>query len=278
MPQSSRRRFVRTLPLAGLAGTVLPPAAWSLSFGQTPATTPAQVAAQPRLDDGFPRHDPAVVKEVVGASHSNLARVRELVERQPALADASWDWSFGDWETALGAASHTGRREIAELLLSHGAQPTMFSAAMLGQLDVVKAFVAARPGIQGTHGPHSITLLAHARAGGQSAALVVEYLEALGGADLRPPTAPLDPADRAAIVGEYRFGSGPRDRFTVDVQNDLVGVQRPGADRHVLLHAGGLVFFPTGATAVKLAFGREAARVTRLTVADPDVVLTAQRV
>lgn len=31
-------------------------------------------------------------------------------------------------------------------------------AVMLGQLDVVKAFVAARPGVQRTLGPHSIAL------------------------------------------------------------------------------------------------------------------------
>ena len=56
----------------------------------------------------------------------------------------------------------SGRREIAEFLLAHGARPTVFSAAMLGQLDVVKAFVSASPGVQRTLGPHGITLMAHA--------------------------------------------------------------------------------------------------------------------
>ena len=40
---------------------------------------------------------------------------------------------------------------------------------MLGQLDVVKAFIDASPGVQRIHGPHGITLLAHARAGGEKA-------------------------------------------------------------------------------------------------------------
>ena len=57
-----------------------------------------------------------------------------------------------------------GNRPIAELLLENGAEPTLFSAAMLGQLDVVKAMIAAQPGVQRTRGPHSISLLAHARA------------------------------------------------------------------------------------------------------------------
>ena len=94
----------------------------------------------------MPSQDPAVVREIVGVSHADLKRVRELVERQPALANASVDWGFGDWENALGAASHMGRRDIAELLLANGARPTVFSAAMLGQLDVVKRLRLGEPG------------------------------------------------------------------------------------------------------------------------------------
>ena len=183
--------------------------------------------AAPGAADWFPRQDPAVAKEMVGVSHRNLVRVRELVERQPALARAAVDWGFGDWETALGAASHTGRREIAELLLANGAQPSLFSAAMMGQLDVVRAFVESRPGIQGILGPHSITLLAHARAGGPDAVPVLKYLEGVGGADQRPSTQPLAPADRDAVVGRYNFGAGASDRFDVDVDRDQLGITRP---------------------------------------------------
>lgn len=268
MTLSSRRRFVRLMPLAGLAGTTLPAAAWNLSSATAP----------PAPAEWMPRQDPALAKETVGKSHTDLVRVRELVERQPALARAAVDWGFGDWETALGAASHTGRREIAEFLLANGAQPTMFSAAMLGQLDVVKAFVAAKPGIQSTPGPHGIPLLAHAKAGGPAAAPVAAYLEALGGADVRPKTEPLASADRDAVVGQYAFGSGPRDHFVVDVRSDQLGIERPDTDRRFLMHTGGLVFFPSGVPSVRIAFAREAGRIVRLTIADPDVVLTASRV
>jgi hypothetical protein len=34
---------------------------------------------------------------------------------------------------------------------------------MLGQLDVVKALIQAQPGAQRIPGPHSISLLAHAK-------------------------------------------------------------------------------------------------------------------
>lgn len=269
-----RRRFVTRLPLAGLVGASLP--AGAILRAQAP---PAGAAtAGPPVGDWFPRQDPALAKEVVGVSHRDLNRVRELVERQPALAKAAIDWGWGDWESVLGAASHVGRREIAEFLLAHGAQPTLFSATMLGQLAVVRAFIESSPGIQKTPGPHGITLLSHARAGGAGAAEVLKYLQTVGDADSRPTVVPLAPSDRDAILGRYDFGSGPRERFTVDVRTDLLGIERPGADRNILLHAGGLVFFPSGAPAVRIAFVRDNGAVTRLTVADAEVILTARRV
>jgi hypothetical protein len=149
MPLTRRTFF----SLAALAPLLVPAEARSQSV---PAGAPLET---------FPAHEPETVKEMVTVSHGNVARVRELLSGRPALANAGWDWGFGDWETSLGAASHVGNREIAALLLASGARPTIFSAAMLGQVDVVRAFVTASPGIQRTRGPHGITLLAHARAG-----------------------------------------------------------------------------------------------------------------
>jgi hypothetical protein len=269
-----RRRLLTSLPLAGLVGTVLPPAA--VVRAQAP---PANVAAaSPRsATDWFPKQDLALAKEVVGVSHRDLKRVRELVERHPSLARASWDWGFGDWETALGAASHVGRREIAEFLIANGAQPSLFSATMLGQLPVVRAFVESSPGIQRTLGPHAITLLSHARAGGAAAAEVLKYLQTVGGADAGPTLAPLTAAERDAVIGRYDFGPGPRDRFDVDVQSDMVGMTRPGDDRQIIRHTGDLVFFPSGVPSVRVAFVKQGPGVVRLTIADPEVFLTAQR-
>ena len=188
----SRRTF---LALGPVGAAMLP----SLSAAQT--ATPSVA-----LSDRFPAHDPAVVRDMVSVSHGNVARVRELLSNRPALANASWDWGYGDWETALGAASHVGNREIAAMLLSAGAMPTIFSAAMLGQLEVVKAIIAAAPGIERTRGAHGITLLAHAKAGG--AADVVRYLDTLPGANVPYVDQPLDAAERAALAGAYAFGPG----------------------------------------------------------------------
>jgi hypothetical protein len=102
-------------------------------------------ASEPAAYDAFPAQQPDIVREMVSVAHGNLKRVQELIEARPALVKAAIDWGFGDWEDALGAASHTGRRDIAEYLIANGARPTLFSATMLGQLDVVKAFLAAHP-------------------------------------------------------------------------------------------------------------------------------------
>jgi hypothetical protein len=270
---SRRSFFGLTSSVPALGVSLLAADAW----GQSPASTPSAAS------EVFPGQDPALVKEVVGVSHRDLKRVRELVDRQPALARASIDWGFGDWETCIDAASHVGNKPIADFLLANGARPTIFSAAMLGQLDVVKAFITARPGVQRTPGPHGLTLMWHARQGGADAAAVVQYLTEVGDADVQPATVPLDAPDRDAIVGTYTYGSGVRDRFTVQVRRDMAGrdqlvLERPGAPaRQNLYHLGNLVFFPTGVPSARIAFAREGAKIARLTVADPEVMLTARR-
>lgn len=271
--QWSRRAFWRLT--TGLS-------ALGISVGASKAWGQASPAAPSHASDLFPSQDPAVVREAVGVSHRDLKRVQELVERQPALARASTDWGFGDWESCLDAASHVGNKPIAEFLLAKGARPTLFSAAMMGQLDVVKAFIAARPGVQRTLGPHGLTLMWHAKQGGADAAAVVQYLTGVGDADAPTPTTTLEAADRDATVGKYVYGPGPRDYFTVEVRRDMQGrdqltIERAGASRQNLFHVGNLVFFPTGVPSARIAFARAGSKVTQLTVADPDVMLTARR-
>ena len=120
-----------------------------------------------------------LVQEFVGNAHGDLNRVQELLIQEPALINSCWDWGGGDFETALGAAAHMGRRDIAEFLLDHGARLDLFAAAMLGKLDLVKAALTAFPEAIHTPGPHGIPLIAHATAGGDEAKPVLEYLESL---------------------------------------------------------------------------------------------------
>lgn len=120
-----------------------------------------------------------LVQAMVGKSHGDLEGVKALLAQEPALANAVWDWGGGDFESALGAAAHTGQREIAHLLLEHGARIDLFAAAMLGKLEVVKAVLEAFPAAKDVKGPHGIPLLVHAQMGGDAAKEVVTYLESL---------------------------------------------------------------------------------------------------
>lgn len=113
----NRRQFFGTaktglgaIALLGLPSTAL-----------LPAKTGAGQQANPAVPESFPRQNEEAVVETVTVAHFNYDRVKELVSARPALAKACWDWGYGDWESALGAASHTGRRDIAELLIEHGA-------------------------------------------------------------------------------------------------------------------------------------------------------------
>lgn len=233
-------------------------------------------AGVPEVSNAYPTQPPELVQELVVVAHSNLPRVKELVGQRATLAKAGWDWGFGDWETALGAASHTGNREIAEFLLAHGAHPTIFSAAMLGQLDVVKAFVSASPGIQRTRGPHSISLLSHALAGGTGAQPVVEYLKSIEGADDKLSVQPLTDSDIAKLTGTYTFGVTPADRLEITANNNRLQLARPGRYGRGLLHLGAYEFCPIGAENVRVKFA-EASGSMIVTVHDPGVVLTARK-
>ena len=134
----------------------------------------AQTDPKTSIPDRGPRLDLDLVREFVIAGHGNLERTRELLDQHPALVNAAWDWGGGDWETALGGASHMGNRPIADFLLSRGARMDVFCAAMTGKIEIVRTFLADDPKVVDLKGPHGIPLLRHAQAGKQDA--VVELL------------------------------------------------------------------------------------------------------
>lgn len=122
---------------------------------------------------------PDRVEAFVRVAHGNLDQVRAMLAEEPGLINATWDWGGGDFETALGGASHMGNREIALHLLANGARLDLFAAAMLGQLPIVHAALAVDPSALHVPGPHGISLITHARKGGKEATDVLAYLEGL---------------------------------------------------------------------------------------------------
>jgi hypothetical protein len=138
---------------------------------------PRPLAAQTAIQKPPPL-DADLVKAFVGAAHAKLDEVKSMLEKEPRLVNATWDWGGGDFETALGGASHMGRPDIAALLLSRGARMDVFCAAMMGKVDVVSACLDDDKAIVNVKGPHGISLLRHAQAGKQD--MVVKLLTQAG--------------------------------------------------------------------------------------------------
>ncbi len=268
-PKLNRRALIATAP--AVLGTLLldPP---SRLMAQTLGDD-----AAPALADSFPAQEASAVREVVTVSHFSLDRVRALVDDRPELAKSSWDWGFGDWESALGAASHTGNRDIAEYLIEHGARPNIFTATMMGHLNSVRAFVETTPGIQSQPGPHGITLRRHAELGGEAARRVLEYLDLLGDADIGPTNLPLE-ISQQAYIGSYSFGKRTEDQFMITVGSyKLLTIQRGDGTARTLFHQGNHAFHPAGAPSVRIRFQVTGDVVRALEIHNPGPIVSATR-
>jgi hypothetical protein len=145
-----------------------------------------------------PQLNRLLVQDFVIYAHSDLAMAKKLLDKEPALINATMDWGGGDWETGLGGASHMGRRDVVEFLLGRGARIDLFCAAMMGQLDAVKAFLTLQPKLIDAKGPHGFTLHFHAQVGAKDAEKVLDYLQSIKKLELKPVPFLNKPADPAA--------------------------------------------------------------------------------
>ncbi len=275
MPHSlSRRTLVAAAP-AALGTFLLDPTPLSALSSPTEESVDT---TETRLHEHYPSQETEAVKQVVGASHFSLEKVRELVDRRPELSRAAWDWGFGDWETALGAASHTGNHEIAHYLIAQGARPDLFAAAMMGNLSVVRGLIEATPGLQALPGPHGISLRRHAELGGEVAAGVLAYLDELGGADAGTEEEPLL-LEMGAYEGGYRLEMTPDDGFEVEIGSyDRLSIRRVESTARTLFHQGDHSFHPAGAPSARVHFLVSDGAVGALEIRNPDLVATARRV
>lgn len=285
MPSSTSRRTFLNSSVFGLLAVSLP----NLQYAHSAKLPPPGRHTASDIPKEYPALPDTAVSEVVGASHFNLDRVRELVEPRPELARASWDWAFGDFETALGAASHVGRRDIAAYLMEKGARPNIFTYAMLGSLEAVRAMIQATPGIQSVYGPHGISLLSHAKAGMREVEGVpvdtgkqqqlIDYLEALGDADPGWPDAPLSEGEKEKYLGDYKYGPGDSDGFSVRLNmRKMLSLGRLGAFGGGLYYRGNQAFVYNGTPSVTVTFQLEGDTMGSLTVEEPGLRVVATRV
>ncbi len=168
MQMITRKNFILTA-FTSAAGALILPGILNGQAQPTPSKTPK----------GDPLNT-ALVKEFVGAAHKDFEKMKTLLLETPDLLNAVNNLGGWDWEDAIGASGHVGDREMTLFLLEKGARPTICTAAMLGELKVVKDFIKAFPHMKNAVGPHNISLMRHAKAGGEPAEKVVKYLVGIG--------------------------------------------------------------------------------------------------
>jgi ankyrin repeat protein len=88
--------------------------------------------------------------EIVLKAHFDLAAVKRLAEAEGADLEARGP----DGETPLQAASHMGRKDIAEHLLASGAKLDPYGAALLGMRQELEGFLGEDPGLLQRPGVH----------------------------------------------------------------------------------------------------------------------------
>lgn len=279
---NERRNFIKSSTL-GLIAVGLPGA---ILANQNAVTR--NIITNISIPKHYPNLEPELVQEVVGVSHFNLKRLKELVEKRPELAKASWEWQFGDFESAIGAASHVGNREIVSYLLSKGAKPTIYTFAMMGAYDVVKSMIEYSPGIQRHTGPHGISLLQHAMAGNRmkdqmdakgqdNLRRLQDYLEALGDAD-GEKYLDVSAEDQKIYVGDYKYGEGEKEGFAVVINNrKLLALGPINGFGGAIYKTGDHQFTYNGVPSVSIHFEVENNRVKSLTLIDPDLSIKAMK-
>ncbi len=277
---SSRRLWVKS-SVFGLLGISTQHLVW---FQRNDYDEPLP-STNPTADLRYPAINLDIAEEVVNVAHLNLARLKELVDPRPELSKATWDWGFGDWESALGAASHVGRRDIATYLMQQGATPAIFTYAMFGAYSAVKAMIDAAPGIQRTTGPHGISLLQHARLALEiadtdrdQAQRLVDYLEALGDAN-GPKYLPVSEAEKEKFLGDYRYGDGVSDGFSVRLNmKKSLSLGKLGNVGGALFKIDDNQFTYSGAPSIRVSFAIAKNRVQSLTINEPDFRIEAVKI
>lgn len=104
------------------------------------------------------------------AKAGDAAKVAELVKGNPALASARNEKG----ESAILAAQYRGHRQVVDVLVRAGAELNIYEASAVGEIDRVRAHVAADAKLVNTFSPDGFTPLSLAAYFGHPA--VAEFL------------------------------------------------------------------------------------------------------
>lgn len=172
--------------------------------------------------------------------------------------------------------------------MSKGARPDIFTYAMLGEYDVIKGMIDATPGVQTIAGPHGIGLLTHCEIGLRSKDItaadkaknekLIAYLKELGNAD-GPQYDKLDEAVLENYTGDYMYGEGPNDGFSIKINmRKMIALGRLGKFGGGLYPLGNNRFVYNGTPSVEISFEMVEGKAISLTVHEPDLTLKATKI
>src|SRR5258705_1248697 len=144
--------------------------------------------------------------------------------------------------------------------------------------------IETSPGIQSIAGPHGISLLQHAKNGLRAEGItekqkqdgnkLVGYLESLGNADVQEKYIDVNEADKAKYLGDYKYGDGPNDGFTVQLNmRKLLSLGKLGKFGGALYQKKENIFIYNGTYSVEVSFKITDDKVISLTVHEPDLTL-----
>lgn len=156
------------------------------------------------------------INEFVVSSHFDLPKVEAMLAENPALLNENADWI----ETPIQAASHVGRFDIIEFLLSKGAPLDICTAAVLEREADVRQFLADDPNLKHATGAHDIPLMFFAAISG-NVAIAQILLDA--GAALNVEDGITSPLHGAAI-----FGKAEMARWLLDNDANPYGIDSSG--------------------------------------------------
>ena len=136
----------------------------NLLAGGFMAVLPQITTANPIFQEE-PIFDHELITEFVFAAHKSLEETKKILDKHPLLLNCANQFKKGDFETAVGGASHMGRKDIVDFLVSRGARLDIFNYAFLGYGEFIKKVVTDHPHLLRAPGPHGFSLLHHAEVG-----------------------------------------------------------------------------------------------------------------
>lgn len=250
-------------------------------------TAKPENTAENEVSANFPSIDLAITKNVVLFSHFNLEGLKEIVDNRPELARSSYDWAFGDWESAIGAGSHVGRWDIIDYLINNGARPTVFTHIALGQVDIVKAILESNPDIKKTSGPHGISMIQHAIISARSKDRSDKHLKALQKLKIYleeetgmfvPNYLETDVEDLKKYEGDYIYGEGEKDGLSIKINSrNMLSLGRLGTFGGGLFKIATDRFVYNGTPSTEVSFEMRGDESISMRVQAPNGFITARR-